>query len=517
LRRVRQVFSRIPSTLAKNHRAFDGPKGRVSGFGAGDLYPQIWLRDSAWIVDAAAAYYEKDTLTSWLDLHLAQADKNGRLNDWVAPGPLAPFLQWAPGAREKSGFSFDTNSNESDQEPSAALALCRTEALLGADPEGEAARAPRFLRVNAAMDALLRDRTDLRTGLVWSGLTADWGDVSPLYPDQRAIYLDRKTPRTLSLYTNVMAYAALDCLAGLAHPGALKNSLAARAAALRDRIRSAFWMKERGYFRIRRTLDPVPEAFDGAEDERFALGGNALAALLGAADDAEAAALFDAAERLREANHFSTVSTTLIPPYPAGTFLHPAMREPFRYQNGGQWDWFGALLVRAEFERGRSEQARAHLDQIASRVLRAGEGLNEWYGQDAVPEGSAAYAASAAALYHAIVRGLLGLSPDRGGYRVTIRAGETLRPFEVAGRATGGTITVSQRVSENAIEVTVDGGRRIHAVCAVLPPGRTAAPDPDETAAARPTVTRQGEDTVMCADASSLSAPRRVRFAIARR
>jgi hypothetical protein len=363
------------------------------------------------------------------------------------------------------------------------------------------------------MDALVRDRTDSKTGLIWSGLTADWGDVSPVYPDQRAIYLDAKTPRTLSLYSNAMAWAALDCLASLDGPKARQDALAARAAKLKGRIRSGFWMKGRGFFRIRLPLDAVPGGF-GDDDTRFALGGNALAALFGVADDAEADSIFDAAERLRTANRFSTVSTTLIPPYPSGVFQHPAMREPFQYQNGGQWDWFGAALVLAEFERGRSEQARAHLDQIAARVLSAGPGLHEWYAQDGSPKGSAAYAASAAAIHNAIVKGLLGVTRSAKGYRVVVRAGETLLPFEVKSRAAGTVLNISQTVGEDFIEVQVGGGAPLLEICTVLPAGRAPAGPSSSSAGSPQRLHRIGNDTVICADATTSPSPARARFAL---
>jgi hypothetical protein len=273
-------------------------------------------------------------------------------------------------------------------------------------------------------------------------------------------------------------------------------------------------MKERGFFRIRLPLDTLPGGFDD-DDTRFALGGNALAALFGVADDAGADAIFSAAERLRTANRFSTVSTTLIPPYPASVFQHPAMREPFQYQNGGQWDWFGAALVQAEFERGRSELARAHLDQIAARVLSAGPGLHEWYAQDGSPRGSAAYAASAAAIHNAVVKGLLGITSSAKGYRVVVRTGETLLPFEVTSRAAGTVLNVSQTVGPDSIDVQVGGGAPLLEICTVLPSGRTPAePRPAGTGSPQ-SVHRVGSDILMCADAASFPSPARVRFALA--
>jgi hypothetical protein len=513
--RVRRLFARIAPTLEKNRKAFLGPTGAVAGFGAGEAYPQIWLRDSSWIVDAAAAYYAQESLTSWLDLHLAYAEKGGRLRDWVARGPAEGFREWAPRVQERNGVSFDTNTNESDQEPSAALAHCRTERVLGARPGTDAGeRASRLKKLVSAMEALIRDREDTKTGLIWSGLTADWGDVSPVYPDQRAIYRDAKTPRTLSLYSNVMAYAALDCLAALDGPKSTQEVLSGRAKRLKNRIRSAFWMKDLGFFRIRLPLDPEPAGFSD-DGQRFALGGNALAALFGVADDPQAASIFEAAERLRVSQRFQTISTTLIPPYAAGVFLHPAMREPFRYQNGGQWDWFGAVLVEAEFERGFSEQARVHLDQIASRILAAGTGLHEWYGPGGSPEGSSGYAASAAALYNAVVKGLLGVSRSPAGYRVVLRTEDTLLPLVLDQKAAGHRLVISQTVTSSAIEVRVQSDGPIASVCSLIPrgraPGNIAAldsPMPQE-------IFRLGRDTLICADTSRAPLPLlRIRFGL---
>lgn len=512
LRSIREIFPRIQQTLGRNHRSFDGPSGKVSGFGAGDIYPQIWLRDSAWIVDAASASYPAEDLTSWLDLHLANATASGRLRDWVARGSADTFREWAPRVAVQGNFVFDTNSNESDQEPSAALAYCRIDSVLPPASLGtDLGRSHRFARVSAAMDALLRDRTDAKSGLIWSGLTADFGDVSPLYPDQRSIYLDARTPRTLSLYSNVMTAAALECLAGHETDPTRRETRRARAEKLKERIRSRFWLKDRGYFRIRLTLDPVAASFGAEEDDRFALAGNALAALYGVADDAQAASIFQAAERLRTANRLSTVSTTLIPPYRAGIFKHPSMREPFQYQNGGQWDWFGAALVQAEFERGHSALARAHLDQIVARALRSGPGLHEWYAQDGSPQGSPAYAASAAALYNAVVKGLLGLTFSPSGDRLVLRAGETLLPFETPNRAAFSSLTVSQAVGTSTIDVVVRGDRPLLEVCSVLPP--KVSPGTTEPADPHPqSVRRLGEDTLMCADVSRSTLPLHARF-----
>ena len=45
----------VRPTLEANRKEFAGKRGMVRGFGAGDIYPQVWLRDSATLVPAPVA------------------------------------------------------------------------------------------------------------------------------------------------------------------------------------------------------------------------------------------------------------------------------------------------------------------------------------------------------------------------------------------------------------------------------------------------------------------------------
>ena len=109
-----------------------------------------------------------------------------------------------------------------------------------------------------------------------------------------------------------------------------------------------------------------------AEDDIFALGGNALAVLYGIATDAQAARIFEVAEARRRRYRMETIGAVLLPPYPAGFFRHPILREPFTYQNGGQWDWWAGRFVLAEFQRGNAAKAFDHLRALAARAVAVG-------------------------------------------------------------------------------------------------------------------------------------------------
>ncbi|HEY8150927.1 MAG TPA: hypothetical protein VIK51_18620, partial [Vicinamibacteria bacterium] len=49
---VTRLLPLIRASLEANRKEFRGRTGLVRGFGAGTLYPQVWLRDSATLVPA---------------------------------------------------------------------------------------------------------------------------------------------------------------------------------------------------------------------------------------------------------------------------------------------------------------------------------------------------------------------------------------------------------------------------------------------------------------------------------
>ncbi|HET7294650.1 MAG TPA: hypothetical protein VFM88_19670 [Vicinamibacteria bacterium] len=431
----------LAPALEANRKSLLGATGRVEAFGAGDAYPQIWLRDSATLVPLARWGYTRDVLASWIEEHLAHQQPDGSLHDWIAAGPAAGFREWAPRAREvfSSGATVicaDKNTTEADQEASAIDAAWQVWRLTGDDPWLRKRVGGRrlFDRLHDALQFVVRSRQDRGTGLVANALTADWGDVSPVYGDQRAIYADARTPLVVGLYTNALAARAAGQLAEMATSvdDAVRSAYwRTRGAALRAAIQRHLWQEARGYFRMHLPLPPRPGPDGGAyawplaealqdDGARFALGGNAIAILAGVADAAQSRRILAAAEASREAARLPSVGAVLLPPFPRGAFLHPALREPWSYQNGGAWDWFAGRLVLAEFLAGRSRLARAHLAAIAGRAQRAG-GLFEWYTRDGAGQGSSRYAGSAAALGQAVVEGLFGVDLRHGRLDLRVR------------------------------------------------------------------------------------------------
>lgn len=421
-------------TLETNRKEFVA-RQTVKGFGAGSGYPQIWLRDSATIIPASRFYYSREYLQSWLEEHLSYQQPDGQLYDWFAAGPRSSFAAAAPQAKEgfrshnqQTTITVDKNSTESDQETSAIDAAWQVFKVSGDREWLNKSIEGRSLisRLNAALEFLFKYKLDNEHGLITSAFTADWGDVSPIYPDQRAIYLDSKTPLVVGIYTNALVYRAalqMEELNLAAGDETAATKCRSQAELIRNNVNKHLWQDDRGFFRLHLLLNPTLFKTDDAEPGRFALGGNAVAILCRLADDSQAHSIFRVAEERRRQYQLSTISGSLTPPYPRGFFKHPAVSEEYTYQNGGQWDWFGGRFVLAEFERGRSVEALKSLKEIAQKVS-SNKGLYEWNTRTGEGKGSKDYAGNAGVLAAAVFQGLFGVYLDAATLNLHVRLGE---------------------------------------------------------------------------------------------
>jgi hypothetical protein len=419
--------------LERNRREFVGRTGSVRGFGAGTSYPQVWLRDSATLIPATRYFYPREYLTTWLEEHLAHQRPGGELWDWIAAAEPGQLVANAPRASQIFGaggvvLSADKNTTVTDQETSAVDAAWSVFTFTGDHNwlRQSVAGRPLVDRLDAALRFVLESRFDPATGLVTSALTADWGDVSPTHADQRAIYLDEATPVVVGLYANALFARAARQLSELHDAlgdSARRREWARIADEVRARINRQLWQEDRGFYRIHQVVLARGAAGTFDSSDVFAMGGNAMAVLNGVADDRQAGLVFATAESRRRQHGFTSVAAALLPPYPTGFFAHPILREPFTYQNGGQWDWWSGRMLLAMFRRGYSAYAHAQLLALASRVSASG-GLYEWYSRDGRGQGSGSYAGNAGALAGAVFQGLYGLDSRADGLDVTVRLGE---------------------------------------------------------------------------------------------
>jgi hypothetical protein len=386
----------IRITLKHNEVSFAGKSGRVDGFAAGAGYPQIWLRDANTIIPASMYFYPLPYLDSWLGEHLTLQKPGGSLWDWV-----------------DSRGAVDKNTVETDQEASAVQAGFQVFKLEGKGWPVKSLGGRQIVdRLEEALAYVLNNRFDPGSGLITGAHTADWGDVEAEDTGRNAVYFGATSHRTSDIYDQSMFYEAALNLADMfdaVGQGKKSEVWRYRAERIKARANDRLWMSDKGFYRVHVHVDPFRHDF--AEDDIFAMGGNVQAVISGLAAGPGAdksRRIIEKALAGQKAFGISTVSGSLLPPYPGGFFRNPAMDEEFEYQNGGQWDWFGGKLVLIMFESGFSREAREKLIEIARKDLANG-GLFEWDTKDGAGRGSDFYSGSAGSLARALIEGYFGI------------------------------------------------------------------------------------------------------------
>jgi hypothetical protein len=383
----------IRITLDHNEVEFEGRTGKIYGFSAGKDYPQIWLRDANTIIPASRYFYDQPYLCSWIEEHLAFQKENGSLEDWI-----------------DSRGSSDKNTVETDQEASAVQAAFQVYELVG--PlwlEKEIRREKIVSRLERALEFVLHSRLEEKYGLLTGAHTADWGDVDLVDADQKVIYVDERTHWTADIYDQSMFCLACKNLAEMFEALGEKEKSASwleQADSIRRNTEEWLWQEDKGFYRVHIHLDSLQHDFE--EDNIFAMGGNTMAIISGIADGEKSRQIIEQALERQESIGVSTISGTLLPPYPKNFFKHPLVDDPFEYQNGGQWDWFGGRLISAMFEQGFSSLAKEKLIEILRKNI-ANRGFFEWDNKEGIGLGSDYFCGSAGSLGEAAFEGYFGI------------------------------------------------------------------------------------------------------------
>jgi len=404
---IEQLARLIRLTLDHNAVIFQGRNGIVHAFSPGSDYSQIWLRDAATILPASQFYYSLNYLASWLEEHLAYQDPDGGLQDWF-----------------DSLESTQKNTTETDQESSAVIAAYSVYRLAGSSWLERKVQDSRIIeRLVRSLEYPLAHRFDPTCGLLAGAHTSDWGDVDIVDSDENAVDVDAQTHWTCDIYDQSMYYLASRYLSEMLDSTGRDKAAAdwlQSARAIRDHTNRCLWQPDKGFYRMHIHRDGLKHDFD--EDDILALGGNTLAILSGIADSAKAEQILNQIVKRQEALGVSTLSGTLYPPYPANFFNHPLCDDPYEYQNGAQWDWFGGRTVTALFETGFSRIAKKKLLEIISKNLK-NQGFYEWDDRQGTGRGSDMFSGSAGSLGQALFQGYFGIDLDRTSLSLTPRLG----------------------------------------------------------------------------------------------
>ncbi len=403
-----QIFELIRITLEKNKIEFNGRNGKIYGFSPGSDYPQVWLRDSNTIIPASRYLYAREYLVSWIEEHLYLQKADGSLEDWF-----------------DSQGNTDKNTTETDQEAGAVQAAYQVYQLLGKNWLTKKINGKEIIeRLDLALDYVVHHRMDSNYGLLVGAHTADWGDVDIVDSDEQAVYTDDRTHWTSDIYDQSMFFQACRELSKMLSEVGMKQRAEQwlrAAGSIQAAANNWLWDEDRGFYRIHIHLDSLKHDFD--ENNIFAMGGNTQAILSGLAEQDKIPKIINTALNRQKEYGVSTISGTLLPPYPENTFRHLLMDDPYEYQNGAQWDWFGARLVYAMFENGSSGQAKLKLIEMIEKNL-LNLGFFEWDDLQGTGHGSDYFAGSAGMMSRALFEGYFGVKSGKNFLILEPKLGE---------------------------------------------------------------------------------------------
>jgi len=437
---VEKLYRLIRLTLEHNEVEFQGKATRVFGFSPGTDYPQIWLRDANTILPASRFFYDRRFLSSWIEEHLAFQTKDGGLNDWID-------------ARGET----DKNTTETDQETSAVQAAYQVYLLLGSDWLSQDIQGMSVLsRLERAMKYVLAHRSFVSDNafLLTGAHTADWGDVDIVDTDGEAVYVDDRTHWTADIYDQSMFYQACLYLSEMLDATEASDKSIywlAKAKQIERETNRLLWQKDKGFFRIHNHLSPLEHSF--SEDDIFAMGGNTQAIIAGLANREQTESIIKTALERQATYNLSTISGTLLPPYPAGTFAHPMLDDPYEYQNGAQWDWFGGKLIYSMFESGFSREAKKKLVEVIHKNLK-NRGFFEWDNREGVGLGSDLFSGSAGSLALAVIQGYFGVKPAKGRLSLAPKLGADSARIHVYQPADDSFVAYEYRFDPDAQTIT---------------------------------------------------------------
>jgi hypothetical protein len=376
----------------KNSEILDA-NGSIFGFSPGSTYPQVWIRDTATFIAYAKRFYPMQTLARSVELFLEHQGADGEVVDWVD-------------VAGKTG----KNTVETDQESSLVLAAYETGRENPQWFHKKVKGKTVLTRMEMALEWVWKNKRSPGHHLIYSGFTADWGDIENTYPDQRATKLSDRSTLVFSIYTQAKYIQAIDCLIKVftqLYSSEQKEGMqkwAERLFTLKSQSKTLLYLEDKGYFITHIVPSDSKGKYYRMEKEMLAVGGNVEAIIAGLMDRPQVERFLQVLQQKRKKYGLQTVSFTLIPPYPQGFFPHHLLTRPWSYQNGGQWDWIGARVVKALYLKGFKKEAEKYLLEIVRKNLDCFN-INEWEDRSGSPQGADFYVGAAGLIGECIFLG----------------------------------------------------------------------------------------------------------------
>lgn len=371
------------------------------GFNAGSGYSQIWARDMNTFIEVACEVSDPQELRNAILLFFAlQQPNNEMIDGYVLKEDFTWYDDTPYYSDAAPGHVAFKNTVETDQETSLIqivgkyIRKTNDHSILQKTVAGKTV----MERMDLMIEYLLNERYNEQYGLIYGAMTADWGDVQPY--DDFGCDMNELSYPAIDVYDNAMLIIALDYLIELADDTAKQNKWKELRSRIAENVRTHLWDNEKQKFipHIYPEKSPIPDSFD--EREVHYHGGTAVAIEAGLLTKEEISRVNAQMLENVRLSGMPSIGLTVYPPYPQN-FFHGSMSQPYVYQNGGDWTWFGGRMIQQLIANGFIEEAYEEIQPMLERVIK-NNGFYEWYGMGNVPSGSGSFKGSAGVLAKAI-------------------------------------------------------------------------------------------------------------------
>jgi len=384
---LKEVYSRAKELIA-------------TGFNAGTVYQEVWIRDYNTFIEISCDVMPLDVVRENLVTFFKFQGSDGDIIDGFVPIDKAGVGYKYRYSDLTPNYAGHKNTVETDQESSLVQAVWKYINETGdrsilTEITGNKSGIEHLV---FAMEYLVNHKMDDKYGLIWGATTADWGDVQPEH--DWGVELDENSHLCIDIYDNAMFLIALDNLIELLED----NESIVYWSVIRDQItnnvREYLWDNEKQKFIPHLYLESSPFPSDFDENALHYHGGTAIAIEAGILTSAEVAVVNTQMVKNVKESGAPSIGLTIYPPYPEGFFKNKGM-YPYGYQNGGDWTWFGARMIRQLAVNGFTQEAYDEIRPMINRVLE-NDGFYEWYTVDGKPTGAGKFRGSAGVLATAI-------------------------------------------------------------------------------------------------------------------
>jgi hypothetical protein len=372
----------------------------LTGFSAGTSYNEVWIRDFNTFIKGSLKVQSPKAVREMLLLFFKIQGEDGNIVDGLVDTSKAHGGYDYRYSKLLPTWAAHKNTVETDQESSLIQAvkkyidITNDVSILLEEVDGKSI----IRRMEDAMSYILRDRWSSAHGLVKGATTIDWGDVQP--ETGWGVAINSKTKWSIDIYDNAMFAIALKDLISM-KPVNYKftKDWSAVQKRLTVQVRKHLWSAAESKYipHIYLNGSPFKDAFN--ENAILYTGGSICAIIAGFNTTAEVKVIARQMRKAAAKEKFATIGMTVYPPYPADEF--PNM-HPYKYQNAGDWTWFGGRIAEALVPFGMGADAYTDLVPMFERTLLK-NGFFEWYDvRTGEAKGSGEFRGEAGVLFDAI-------------------------------------------------------------------------------------------------------------------